>query len=72
MSFLTKLTPYLVQIGEALLVGIGVGYGAYASGGNLNAAILAGVAASVAKLLPAQITPTSVVTPAPPIIKTPS
>jgi hypothetical protein len=57
MAFLAKLSPYLVQFGEALLVGIGVGYGAYATGRELHEALIAGFGAFIAKLLPTQIAP---------------
>jgi hypothetical protein len=47
----------LIQIGEAVLAGIGVGYAAYLMNNDLHAALVAGFGAALAKFLPAQVVP---------------
>jgi hypothetical protein len=54
---IAKLYPYLIMVGEALLAGVGVGYGTYSATHDLRASLVAGIGAAVTKILPSQVTP---------------
>lgn len=48
--------PYMIMGVEALLAGVTAAYAVHATGGDLNASLVAGVTALLAKVLPTQVT----------------